>query len=155
MNRHESNHPPNSVTIPCVRAVVCHAGMMSREMVQCKAHPSPRIPREIWQPTRAAYLARVRPWADDRLRRMSRQEKHPVHDFLFEYYSFRPAHLCRWTPGFGVVLEDATRADVPWAEFVESDTGLSLPAAAFPGHRIAYLRWAVQYLEVTLRREPA
>src|SRR5438045_1263330 len=51
------------------------------------------IPREIWQPARAADLARVRPWADDRLRRMSRQEKHPVHDFLFEYYSFRPAHL--------------------------------------------------------------
>ncbi len=59
----------------------------------------------------------MRPWADDRLRRMSRHEKHPVYDFLFEYYSFRPAHLLRWTPGFGVTLEDATREDVAWSEF--------------------------------------
>jgi hypothetical protein len=92
-----------------------------------------RIPREHWQPARAAYLARVRPWAEDRLRRMSRQQKHPVHDFLFEYYSFRPAHLCRWTPGFGVVLEGATHEDLPWGEFVTDDSGLSLPAARVPG----------------------
>jgi hypothetical protein len=115
----------------------------------------PRIPREIWEPAKASYLARVRPGADDRLRRMSRQEKHPVYDFLFEYYSFRPAHLCRWTPGFGVVLEGATREDVPWAEFAERDNGLSLPAAAFPEHRVQYLRWAAGYLEATLTREPA
>lgn len=113
-----------------------------------------RIPRDVWESSRAAYLDRVRPWADDRLRRMSRQQKHPVYDFLFEYYSFRPAHLCRWTPGFGVLLEAATREDVLWAEFVERDNGLSLPASAFPEHRILYLRWAVQYLEATFNREP-
>ena len=33
--------------------------------------------------------------------------KHPVHDFLFTYYSFRPAQLRRWSPGYGVVLADA------------------------------------------------
>src|SRR5579883_982461 len=58
-----------------------------------------------WQSARDTYLARVRPWAEDRTRRMARHEKHPVYDFLFEYYSFRPAHLLRWTPGFGVILE--------------------------------------------------
>jgi hypothetical protein len=30
--------------------------------------------------------------------------KHPVHDFLFTYYSFRPAQLRRWSPGYGVAL---------------------------------------------------
>src|SRR5690606_3488364 len=33
--------------------------------------------------------------------------KHPVHDFLFTYYSYRPAQLRRWHPGFGTHLEDA------------------------------------------------
>ena len=33
--------------------------------------------------------------------------KHPVHDFLFTYYSQRPAALRRWHPGWGVALEDA------------------------------------------------
>ena len=35
--------------------------------------------------------------------------KHPVHDFLFTYYSQRPAALRRWHPGFGVGLADAGR----------------------------------------------
>ena len=34
-------------------------------------------------------------------------QAHPVHDFLFTYYSQRPAQLRRWHPGFGVALADA------------------------------------------------
>ena len=52
----------------------------------------------------ADYLRQVRPWAEDRSRRMSRGEKHPVYDFLFEYYSFRPAHA-RLTWRFGDQIE--------------------------------------------------
>jgi hypothetical protein len=115
----------------------------------------PVIPRTTWEPAQDAYLARVRPWAEERLTRMSRQQKHPVYDFLFEYYSFRPAHLLRWSPGFGVTLEDATRQDVLWSEFVASDTGLSLSADTFPAHRVSYLHWAVHYLDATLHREPS
>ena len=32
---------------------------------------------------------------------------HPVHDFLFTYYSQRPSALRRWHPGYGVALLDA------------------------------------------------
>jgi len=116
---------------------------------------SERLSRPEWGRRREAYLARVRPWAEDRLRRASRREKHPVYDFLFEYYSFRPAHLCRWTPGVGVLLEGATAADLGWSEFVPGDGGLVLPAAAFPAHRRDYLRWAVGYLGATAAREPS
>jgi len=34
-----------------------------------------------------------------------------VHDFLFTYYSHRPAQLRRWHPGFGVTLADAPEYD--------------------------------------------
>jgi hypothetical protein len=112
------------------------------------------LPRAEWEWSRDEYLARVRPWAEDRLRRMSRREKHPVYDFLFEYYSFRPAHLLRWTPGFGVALQSATRDDILWYEFQPCDGGLSLSVSAFPAHRAPYLRWAVEYLHTTLHREP-
>lgn len=104
---------------------------------------------------RAAFLARVRPWADDRLRRMSRQEKHPVYDFLFEYYSFRPAHLLRWTPGMNVVLEGAAPADLGWADFAPLAGGLVLLPSAFPPQRTSYVHWATRYLEETLAREPS
>src|SRR4051812_34938559 len=121
--------------------------------IRSKSEPI-RLPRETWEPVRAAYLARVRPWAEDRLRRMSRHEKHPVRDFLFEYYSFRPAHLLRWTLGPNVVLEGATAADLGWAEFTAADGGLVLLPAAFTPHRVPYLRWAVQYLEAVRGRPP-
>jgi len=112
------------------------------------------IAPEVWRAARAAYLERVRPWAEERTRRMSRGERHPVYDFLFEYYSFRPAHLLRWTPGYGVTLAAATRADVAWPEFAETPCGLRLEAERFPPHRVGYLRWAVGYLEAVLGREP-
>jgi hypothetical protein len=113
------------------------------------------VRRDEWEAERAAYLDRVRPWAEDRLRRTSRGEKHPVYDFLFEYYSFRPAHLLRWTPGVGVLLEGATRADVAWGEFEASDGGLSLSPAAFPAHRLGYLEWATRYLAAVAGRAPS
>ncbi|MBX9579981.1 MAG: 3-methyladenine DNA glycosylase [Gemmataceae bacterium] len=97
----------------------------------------------------------MRPWADDRTRRTSRQEKHPVHDFLFEYYSFRPAHLLRWTPGAEVVLEGATPDELGWAGFEPASGGLVLPAVAFPRQRVGYLRWAVDYLDAVGGREPS
>lgn len=113
------------------------------------------LPRAEWERRRATYLARVRPWTEDRLRRASRREKHPVYDFLFEYYSFRPAHLERWTPGCGVLLEGATAAELDWTEFVATDGGVVLLASAFPAHRRDYLRWAVEYLEAVQGREPS
>jgi len=39
--------------------------------------------------------------------RARRGEKHPVWDFLFSYYSYKPATLRRWHPGAGITLEGA------------------------------------------------
>ncbi|HYH65440.1 MAG TPA: 3-methyladenine DNA glycosylase [Urbifossiella sp.] len=113
------------------------------------------LPRPAWEAARAADLARLRPLADDRTRRASRGEKHPVHDFLFEYYSFRPAPLLRWTPGAEVLLEGAAPGELGWNEFVTADGGVILLASTFPVHRVAYLRWAAAYLDAVAAREPS
>jgi hypothetical protein len=63
--------------------------------------------RSTWQARAAAHAARVDVWTQPFLARRQRGEKHPVHDFLFTYYSQRPAALRRWHPGWGVVLEEA------------------------------------------------
>jgi hypothetical protein len=60
-----------------------------------------------WQARRAVHERRVDRWVGPHLKRRRRRESHPVEDFLFTYYSHRPAALRRWHPGFGVVLEDA------------------------------------------------
>ena len=57
----------------------------------------------VWRARAAAHEARVDALLGDHLARRRSGVKHPVHDFLFTYYSFRPAQLRRWSPGFGVV----------------------------------------------------
>ena len=60
-----------------------------------------------WRPRAEAHAARVDVWVQPFLARRRRGEQHPVEDFLFTYYSQRPAGLRRWHPGFGVGLLDA------------------------------------------------
>ena len=53
---------------------------------------------------RAAHESRVDAWIEPHLERRREGVAHPVHDFLFTYYSQRPAALRRWHPGYGVVV---------------------------------------------------
>jgi hypothetical protein len=62
-----------------------------------------RLDEAVWRARASAHEARVDALLADHLARHRRGVKHPVHDFLFTYYSFRPAQLRRWSPGFGVV----------------------------------------------------
>lgn len=111
------------------------------------------LTRDQWQARRDAHQARVRPLVADRLARSGR--KHPVYDFLFEYYSFRPTHLLRWSPGVGEVLGDVEPAETDWPQhFRETPGGSILPAEAFPPHRHDYLDWAIRHLEAVSEREP-
>lgn len=64
--------------------------------------------------------------------RAARGEKHPVDDFLFEYYSYKPAVLRRWHPGFGVRLADAaTTPRVNWRFYRAEENDLAVDSAAF------------------------
>ncbi|GAA4676569.1 3-methyladenine DNA glycosylase [Phytohabitans rumicis] len=60
----------------------------------------------VWKARRAAHERRVDAWIAPHLERRRAGIKHPVEDFLFTYYSFRPAQLRRWHPGAGVILEN-------------------------------------------------
>lgn len=44
----------------------------------------------------ARHSARLAPYVEPHLERRRRQIAHPIHDFLFTYYSYRPAQLTRW-----------------------------------------------------------
>ena len=113
------------------------------------------LTRHEWQAARDAYLTRVGSWAKDRVWRSARQIKHPVYDFLFEYYSNKPGYLMRWTPGVGVQLVGMAREELDWgSDYVPSDSGFELDAKTFPQHRYDYLDWAIRYLESTANREP-
>ncbi|HET6693522.1 MAG TPA: 3-methyladenine DNA glycosylase, partial [Pedococcus sp.] len=75
-----------------------------------------------WRTRRSAHEERIDVWVGPHLERRRAREAHPVEDFLFTYYSQRPAALRRWHPGFGTVLEDAEEY-VGLKGYVELPTG--------------------------------
>jgi hypothetical protein len=60
-----------------------------------------------WRARAEAHATRVDAFVEPHLARRAGKVRHPVHDFLFTYYSHRPAQLRRWHPGYGVALADA------------------------------------------------
>lgn len=59
-----------------------------------------------WRSRRDAHRRAVDDLIGPYLDARRRGARHPVIDFLFTYYSSRPAHVLRWHPGFGVTLEE-------------------------------------------------
>ncbi|PKY70304.1 3-methyladenine DNA glycosylase [Brevibacterium ravenspurgense] len=67
-------------------------------------------PRE-WRALRDAHAQEVTSRTADHLARRSRGEKHPVQDFLFTYYPFKPAKIAQWNPAPGTALAIETEDD--------------------------------------------
>ncbi|MGM1016170.1 MAG: 3-methyladenine DNA glycosylase [Actinomycetota bacterium] len=68
---------------------------------------SQTLDRADWSARQQAHQARADDLTAAHRDRAARGEKHPVWDFLFTYYSYKPAQLRRWHPGAGVALADA------------------------------------------------
>jgi hypothetical protein len=107
-----------------------------------------------WLERQQAHERRVRVWTDPHQDRAARGEKHPVYDFLFEYYRFRPAWLRRWHPGPDVVLQGAAaREFLRWPEYHEAGGGVALDVARLP--RRESVAWMLNLLRATAERPPA
>ena len=63
-----------------------------------------------WQARASAHLTRVRPYTQPRRERRARGESHPVHDFLFQYYSYSAGKLETWHPAPHEAIADSTEA---------------------------------------------
>ncbi|KAA9147869.1 3-methyladenine DNA glycosylase [Amycolatopsis acidicola] len=113
------------------------------------------LEQEEWRALEEAHVEKVRPWTRAYQERRSRGEKHPVHDFLFQYYSFRPAHLERWHPGPGVALAGPeAKRFLERPEYREDDEGVVLDEAAFTPKRADTTRYFLHLLESTASRAP-
>ena len=108
-----------------------------------------------WLVRRTAHEERVFAWTAPHRARRERGEKHPVHDFLFEYYRFRPSWLQRWHPGPDVVLQgEAAQEFLRWPEYHAIDGGVTLNIAALEPRRHESLAWMVNLLRLTAERAP-
>lgn len=102
--------------------------------------------RDEWRARMHEHAGRVMAHADAFVERRSRNAKHPVHDFLFTYYSFAPAKLKQWVPPYGVAIEvtAADLAECPWLQgerFVCEKNHLSLDTRRFTQREREFAAW--------------
>jgi hypothetical protein len=69
--------------------------------------PAAVLPASAWTALERAHTARSDALTAGRRHRVARGETHPVDDFLYTYYSYKPGLLRRWHPGAGARLQDA------------------------------------------------
>jgi hypothetical protein len=112
------------------------------------------LPREVWDLRARLHKQRVQPWIAPYLQQKSRQAKHPVYDFLFQYYSFRPAQLARWSPGPNVAIEAGQIDDLPGSPKTWERADQGWKVVPFPNARREYLEWAIRFLGTTAMRDP-
>jgi hypothetical protein len=112
------------------------------------------LPRSEWTQRRRRHEERVDALVGDHLERRRSGEKHPVADFLFTYYSYRPGQLRRWHPGPGVVLAQADPAEFG-PEYTADDAGnLALDREAVLAKRGSASSWIHGLLVATASRQP-
>ncbi len=108
-----------------------------------------------WQAEKAAYEQEVSRITEPYLEMKSRQKQDPVIDFIFTYYSYSPARLRKWSPGAGVLLEEAdSERDFDRRFFTAKGNGLIIPPESLPSRKTRGLRWMAAFLESVENRSP-
>jgi hypothetical protein len=106
-----------------------------------------------WRGRAAAHRDRVRRWTGPHRERSRRGEPHPVHDFLFTYYSLRPRELERWRPGPGVALRGADEF-LALPGYVRDGDLVRLDPAALPARLRSTAGFVRDLLAATAARPP-
>jgi len=116
-----------------------------------------RLDEDVWKQRQKAHLARARTWTVPHRERASHGEKHPVLDFLFEYYSRRPSSLERWHPGMGVALQgSAARAFLILPGYARTaGDEVAADPKKLPVHRLDSVRWIASLLRACANRPPS
>jgi hypothetical protein len=110
---------------------------------------------EKWRRQVADHKERISAMVDNYLERRQHQHKDPVMDFLFEYYSFRPAHLKKWSPGFGALLINGASLEGEFEEMSIQDGDAFLDINRFPRDRITSLQWILGVLQQSYEQSPS
>jgi hypothetical protein len=111
------------------------------------------LAERVWRSRRDAYEAAVDELTAGHRERSRRQEKHPVFDFLFTYYSLRPGKLRRWHPGHGIALADGDEF-LAMPGYVRDAAGVTVDTAALPERQRTAVRNVHRLLKATAGRQP-
>ncbi|MFK4835227.1 3-methyladenine DNA glycosylase [Microbacterium sp. ZW T2_14] len=119
--------------------------------------PVPVLTGDVWRARAAAHENRARALTQGRRERAAHGETHPVEDFLFTYYSYKPSVLHRWHPGEGLELTDAAadaRAGWRWYRAGTASGSLAVDGDGFRAERGALIANVSRILRATADRAP-
>ena len=105
-----------------------------------------------WRAWRQAHVDRVARWLGPHRERQLDKRRHPVHDFLFTYYSHRPGRLERWHPGLGVTLAGDADEYLTYRGYHRTADGVTLDPAACTEPRVRTAEFYLALLTATASR---
>lgn len=122
---------------------------------QAATDPLPkRLDAQVWRGLAEHHAGRADTLTAAHRARKLRGEKHPIEDFLFTYYPFKPAELRRWHPGAGVALAGAPER-ASWRYYtLDSHGTATVDLEAFFSKRAQTVDYIEQLLAATLERTP-
>lgn len=109
------------------------------------------LPAGEWRNRAISHRDRVLPWITPRLERRQKGQRHPVDDFLFDYYQYRPGQLALWHPGLGYSLSEPTWNYVDHADYLVQEEVAQVNPIRFQRRRRKVTR-ALTILESTSQR---
>src|SRR5690606_17168505 len=113
-----------------------------------------RLSYDTWRHLERQHHVRVDSLTAAHLARRSRGERHPVEDFLWTYYSVKPAELRRWHAGAGAVLEMGGEDRAAWRYYATQGGDAMLDLEAFFEKRRGTVEYVDRLLRKTLERIP-
>jgi hypothetical protein len=111
------------------------------------------LSRDEWQERERAHQARADSLTAEWRATRGTATTHPVHDFLFTYYPYKPSLLRRWHPGAGVVLAGAAREERSgWKWYRANGDDLVVDVGAMVAARGPSIRFISSLLKRTAER---
>jgi hypothetical protein len=107
-----------------------------------------------WRERQARHRRRVDGWLGDDLVKRRRHGRHSIEEFLFTYYSYRPAQLARWHPGVGLALADADPTEFGRDHVRGEHDLVHVDAAGVLSRRRDSIEWISTLLRATASRAP-
>jgi hypothetical protein len=113
------------------------------------------LPTDEWRAREAAHHGRAdaatRGWRERAGTASTPRQAHPVDDFLFTYYPYKPAKLRRWHPGAGIELEGGDER-LEWSWYRVADRGVVVDDAAYVARHGSSIRFVASLLQRTAAR---
>lgn len=111
------------------------------------------LPAHVWHTRQLAHQKRAQEFTAPHLQRRAQGKKHAIEDFLFTYYSYKPAQLARWHPGAGVTLQNCTER-ATWRYYRQDGNDTQVDLHAYFQIRAQTVDFIEQLLRNTLERTP-